>query len=64
MQNCAVHAGKPRSNAKPIVSFSDELEEDEGASASFSLAKTTNERWDACAATFVSLVQLGDGHVQ
>ena len=38
------HAGKPRSAVKPIVSFSDELEEDEGTSASFSLAKTTNER--------------------
>ncbi|KAK9914952.1 hypothetical protein WJX75_002812 [Coccomyxa subellipsoidea] len=43
--NGCTHAGKPRSAVKPIVSFSDELEEDEGTSASFSLAKTTNERF-------------------
>ncbi|BDA43649.1 Protein phosphatase 2C homolog 3 [Coccomyxa sp. Obi] len=41
----AGHVARPRSSQKPILSFSDELDEDEGISMSFSLSETTNKRF-------------------
>ncbi|CAL8468404.1 g7944 [Coccomyxa elongata] len=41
----AGHVARPRSSQKPILSFSDELDEDEGMTTSFSLAETTKKRF-------------------
>ena len=47
----AGRVARPRSSQKPILSFSDELDEDEGMTTSFSLAETTKKRWESRSVT-------------